>query len=229
MPGLVCAASAPEEWTWLRKVVPPFLVTLMVLVASASGAEVAERGEPGAHALDGRSRFEMRLGFADLYVSDNQLTDAVDVTGGAFSLVFLHWMSESLAIEVSLGAMNVGVSSRETIAGETVRADGFGGFLAGGRFYPQLRGPIRPHVGLAVGPMTDYQVRDRPWQTDVILRTTTVGVGLEAGIDCLLGRHFVLGVHGGTTARDGYSPQWNLGINLGWAFGGAQGSRPSGG
>ena len=221
MPVPVCTPRASEGWPWLRNVVPPFLVTLMVLAASASGAEVAETGEPEAHALDGRSRFEMRLGFADLYVSDNQLTDAVDVTGGAFSLVFLHWMSESFAFEVSLGGTNVGVSSRQTVAGETVDADGFGGFLAGGRFYPPLRGAVRPHIGLAVGPMTDYQVRDRPWQTDLILRTTTVGVGLEAGIDCLLGRHFVLGVHGGTTARDGYRPQWNLGINLGWAFGGA--------
>ncbi|MGD8897268.1 MAG: hypothetical protein PVJ73_14635, partial [Acidobacteriota bacterium] len=173
MPGPVCTAPVSEGRSWLRRVVPPFLVTLTGLAASASGTEVAGTGERGAHALDGRSRFEMRLGFADLYVSDNQLTDAVDVSGGAFSLVFLHWMTESFAFEVSLGATNVGVSSRQTVTGETVDADGFGGFLAGGRFYPPLRGAVRPHIGLAVGPMTDYQVRDRPWQTDLILRTTT--------------------------------------------------------
>jgi hypothetical protein len=159
---------------------------------------------------------------ADLSVRDNQWTDQVDVTGGAFSLVFLHWMSESFAFELSLGGTNVGVSSRWTPSGDIVHADGFGGFLAGGRFYVPLRGAFRPHVGVSVGPMTEYRVHDRPWETDVDFSTTKLGVSVEAGADFLVGRHFVLGVYGGTTARHGYGPQRTFGLNLGWAFGGGR-------
>jgi hypothetical protein len=54
-------------------------------------------------------------------VSDNNRGNAVDVTGGACSLVFLHWIDERFALEISLGASNVGVTSRETAAGEIMR------------------------------------------------------------------------------------------------------------
>jgi outer membrane protein W len=183
-------------------------------------SEEEPAAETGPYALTGRSRFEMRLGFADLSVHDSPWTDTVDVSGGAFSLVFLHWMSEAFAFELSLGATNVGVTSRQTPSGDIVKADGFGGFLAGGRFYLPVRGAFRPHVGVAVGPMTEYRVHDRPWHTDVDLSTTILGVSVEAGADFLVGRHFVIGVYGGTTARHGYGPERSFGLNLGWAFGG---------
>ena len=83
-----------------------------------------------------------------------------------------------------------------------------------------LKGAFRPHVGMAVGPLTDFEVRDRPLETEVTVRTTKVGVAFEAGFDFLVGGHFVIGVHGGAIARDGYSPQGSFGVNLGWAFGG---------
>jgi hypothetical protein len=189
-------------------------------VEPGSEARALEEGSP--YALAGRSRFEMSLGVSDIYVSDNDLTDAVDVSGGAFSLVFLHWVDERFAFEIAVGAHNVGVSSRETIGGEIVRADGFGGVLAGGRFYFTLVGAFRPHVGLAVGPLTELRVHDRPWQTEVTLRTTKFGVGFEGGIDFLFGRHFAVGIQGGVIARDGYPPYRRVGLNLGWAFGGAR-------
>ena len=62
--------------------------------------------------------------------------------------------------ELALGAHNVGVSSRQTVGGEIVHADGFGGLLAGGRFYFPLVGAFRPHVGLALGPLTELPPRE---------------------------------------------------------------------
>lgn len=164
----------------------------------------------------------MRLGASDVWVSDLNRVEAVDVTGGAFSLVFLHWIDEHFALEISLGASNVGVTSRETIAGEIVHADGFGSLMAGGRFYLPPKGAFRPHVGMAVGPLTDFEVRDRPWKSEVTVRTTKIGVAFEAGVDFLVGGHFVIGVHGGAIAREGYHPHRNFGVNLGWAFGGGR-------
>jgi hypothetical protein len=188
----------------------------------APDSEEAAVAEANPYALGGRSRFEMSLGVSDIYVSDNDLADAVDVSGGAFSLVFLHWVDERFAFEIALGAHNIGVRSRQTVGGEIVHADGFGGLLAGGRFYFPLLGAFRPHVGAALGPLTELRVHDRPWQTEVTLRTTKLGLGVEAGIDFLFGRHFVVGIQGGVIARDGYRPYRRVGINLGWAFGGAR-------
>jgi hypothetical protein len=233
---------APTEWTLLLARLLPLLLALVLLGRPAAGAPQApsDAPDPGTpdlvvqggegpappevdpYALVGRSRFELRFGAADVLVSDNHRVETVDVTGGACSLVFLHWIDEFFALEISLGASNVGVTSRETVAGEITRADGFGSLMAGGRFYLPLKGAFRPHVGVGVGPLTDFEVRDRPLVTDVTVRTTSVGVTFEAGIDFLVGRHFVIGVHGGAVARDGYYPQGSIGINLGWAFGGGR-------
>jgi hypothetical protein len=219
------ATRAQGRWAPARRTLSAGPLVLLVLAALVSDGVADEIGEPSvteptAYALEGRSRFEMRLGAADLSVRDNEVTNALDVTGGAFSLGVLHWMSESFAFEISLGATNVGVRSRETPFGDKVDADGFGGVLAGGRFYLPVPVAFRPHVGLAVGPLTEYRVHDRPWETEVILQTTKLGMRLEAGVDFLVGRHFVIGVHGGTTTRHGYGPQHDFGINLGWNFGG---------
>jgi hypothetical protein len=192
--------------------------TSSVPVAAESGEH--PRPEPLPYALNGWSRFELRLGASDVWVSDHNRVEAVDVAGGALSLVFLHWIDEHFALEISLGASNVGVTSRETIGGEIVHADGFGSLMAGGRFYVPVKGAFRPHLGLAVGPLTDFEVHDRPRETEVTVRTTKIGVAFEAGFDFLVGGHFVIGVHGGAIAREGYHPQGNFGVNLGWAFGG---------
>ena len=39
-----------------------------------------------------------------------------------------------------------------------------------------------------MGPLTDFEVRDRPLETEVTVRTTKVGVAFEAGMDFLVGR-----------------------------------------
>jgi len=39
-----------------------------------------------------------------------------------------------------------------------------------------------------LGPLTDFEVRDRPLETEVTVRTTKVGVAFEAGMDFLVGR-----------------------------------------
>jgi hypothetical protein len=68
--------------------------------------------------------------------------------------------------------------------------------------------------------MTEYLVHDRPWETDVDFSTTKLGMSVEAGADFLVGRHFVVGVYGGTVVRHDRGPQRAFGLNLGWAFGG---------
>ncbi|MCG6925271.1 MAG: hypothetical protein LJF30_08175 [Acidobacteria bacterium] len=136
-------ALAPSSRNPLPARLLPHLVTLLLVCGSVAGAPLAHaqddavdegaqalvpesEEQPTTYALDGRSRFEMRLGASDVWVNETHRVETVDVTGGAASLVFLHWIDE----------------------------------------------------------------------------------------------RFVIGVHGGSFARYGYSPQGTFGVNLGWAFGG---------
>jgi hypothetical protein len=199
---------------------------LLGLASSVAGAAPGPAGESreadlaasGPYALAGRSRLEMRFGLSDLRVSHNGWTDAVDVAGGDFSLSFVHWAHESFAFDLTLGASNVDFSSRQTRAGERVRSETLYRLMAGGRVYLPIEGAFRPHVMLAVGALSEMEVRDDPWHTDVTARATKVGLEVGGGVDFLFGTHFVLGVHAGAIVREGHRGRPNVGCNLGWTF-----------
>jgi len=131
MTGPTSVALAPGNWVPLPARLFPILVGFLLLGGSAAGAAPTD-AQPGTptpgttsdvvqesdgprvaprapYALDGRSRFEMRFGVSDVNVNHNGRTDVMDVTGGAFSLRFVHWAHENLALEVSLGASNIDV------------------------------------------------------------------------------------------------------------------------
>jgi hypothetical protein len=188
--------------------------------ADAIAADEHAQTPSEPYLLEGRSRFEMRFGASNLYVRHDEWSDALDVTGGDFALSFVHWPDEHLALELSLGATNVGVSRRWTVRGERVHSEALYRIMAGARFYLPVRGAFRPHVDLAGGLLTEIDVHASPWHTDVTGRTAKAGLEVGGGVDFLLGRHFVVGVRAGTLVREGYSSELNAGANLGWAFGG---------
>jgi len=195
----------------------PILAAALLVGGSAVAEQVRSSAAP--YALDGRSRVELRFGVSNLYVSHDEWTDALDVTGGDFSFAFVHWAHENLALELSLGATNVGVSSRRTFHGDAVHAQGLYRAMAGARFYLPVKGAFRPHVDLAGGVLTEIDVDDSSWHTEVNGRTTKAGLEVGGGVDFLLGRHFVVAVRGAALVREGYRSELNVGCSLGWAFG----------
>lgn len=219
MTAQIAAAPGPRNWTPPAARWVPTLVAVLLLGGAAAAAPGPE-GEPeDPYALAGRSRFETRFGVSNLYVSHDEWTDALDVTGGDFALGFVHWPHENLALELSLGATNLGLSSRRTRRGDKVDAEGLYRAMAGARFYLPVKGAFRPHVDLAGGVLTEIDVHDTPWHTDVTGRTAKAGLEVGGGVDFLLGRHFVVGVRAGTLVREGYRSELNAGGSLGWTFG----------
>lgn len=176
--------------------------------------------EDTLHALDGRSRFEMRFGVSNLNVTHDEWTDYLDVTGGDFSLAFAHWPHENVALELSMGATNIGVDRWWTFKGERVRAEEMYRVMGGARFYLPVEGAVRPHLDLAGGLLSMVEVEDDPWRTSVTTHRARAGLEVGGGLDFFLGRHFVLGVRGATLVRQGYSSELIMGCTLGWAFGG---------
>jgi len=191
-------------------------------VASSLGDAVRESasGDETPYALDGRSRVETRMGISNLSVSHDERTDDLDVTGGDFSLAFVHWAHENLALELSMGATNVGVESHRTFHGARVYSEGLYRVMAGARFYPPVKGAFRPHVDLAAGVLTEIEVDDSPWHTEVHGHRARAGLEVGGGVDFLLGRHFVVGVRAATLLREGYRSELAVGGLLGWGFGG---------
>jgi hypothetical protein len=220
MTGSTPATPAPGNWIPLPPRLLPTLAVALLLGSSAAAAPEPDGASGESYALGGRSRFEMRFGISNVYVSHDQWSDALDVAGGDFALGFVHWPHENLALDLSLGATNLGVSRRWTRRGERVRAEGLYRVMAGARFYLPVKGAFRPHVDLAGGLLTEIDVHDSPWNTDVTGRTAKAGLEVGGGVDFLLGHHFVVGVRAGTLVRDGYKSELNAGGSLGWAFGG---------
>jgi hypothetical protein len=219
----------PRSGSWTRSAnwwTTMFVVAALALggpaVASSLDDTVREpaSGDETPYALDGRSRVETRLGISNLSVSHDEWTDDLDVTVGDFSLAFVHWAHENLALELSVGATNVGVESRQTFHGDRVHSEGLYGVMAGARFYLPVKGPFRPHVDLAGGVLTEIEVDDSPWHTEVHGHRARSGLEFGGGVDFLLGRHFVVGVRAATLLREGYRGELAVGGLLGWAFGG---------
>jgi hypothetical protein len=235
MTASTLTALAPGNWTPLAARSLNALVAVLLLGSSAtgaprpqepaepsaagpSGAEVREAVEPARasgtpYALEGRSRFETRFGVSNLNVTHDERTDTLDVTGGDFSLAFVHWPHENVALELSTGVTNLGVSSRRTFHGDRVHSEGLYRVMAGARFYLPVAGAFRPHLDLAGGVLTEVDVHDSPWYTEVNSRTARAGLEVGGGVDAA------------TLVREGYRSELTVGCNLGWAFGGRRPGR----
>jgi len=198
------------------------ILVAALLVASPGALSAGEPAgdSPGPLTLDGRSRIELRAGASNVVVSHDDWSGALDVTGGEASLAFVHWAHEHLALELSLGVSNVGVSRRRSFHGETVRTEALYRVLAGGRFYLPVPGTFRPHLDVLGGIVTEIAVDDRWRRTEVASGPTKAGLEVGGGVDFLLGRHFVIGVRAAALLREGHRGDFSVSGALGWNFGG---------
>jgi hypothetical protein len=177
------------------------------------------------YSLASRARVELQLGGSDLSVHTEAGGDTSDVAGGAVGLGFGYWLHDTFALEVSFGGSNLQTSTRKETDGTTVKTQGLFQVLAGVRFYPPLPGIIRPHVGLAAGPVSQYEVvvvdakEGQNNSTEASRTDTRAGLQLRGGVDILLGRGFVVGVQGGVLWRKDRGNQYVGMLGLGWRIG----------
>jgi hypothetical protein len=102
--------------------------------------------------------------------------------------------------------------------------------LFGARYYAPVgeRGaPLRPYIGLAVGPHTNFRVTATTsslsgassQDTQQFVTQTNLGLRLSGGADVQLGRHATLGLYAGTSLCRGMRTRVGAGFSWGWAFG----------
>jgi hypothetical protein len=201
---------------------------------------VATAVATGAQSLEKRHQIELRLG-AWTQVTDTRtevgaagVATSVAATGFIGGLAYGHWLQENLAFKISIGAMAGSVDTEVGSAGVTTEFAVVSPLLIGLKYYfpsSTYGSTVRPFVAGNVGAFVGSQARTETGATVSVEQRTEPAVGGEAGagIDFLLGNHFLLSVLlaydlmadferpiGGS---DNYSgPQLTLGF--GYVFGG---------
>jgi len=126
-----------------------------------------------------------------------------DISGSGGRYSVLHWNKPWLAYEFSFGTGQFVASGTD--------------ILLGARYYPALRGRLRPYAGLLLGRAEVVDVLGTP------PRATERGqfaAALPAGVDVFFGRHFVLDLGTRTTLAGGGWHDIELFVAGGFMFGG---------
>jgi hypothetical protein len=185
---------------------------------------------PRSLALRGRSRIEMRGGISEGRVTVRAAadTDNVNVTGGQFAMSGLYWLREDLAIELSMQGLDLNQRVLSGALSATSETDGVLAVLFGARYYVpvgELGAPLRPYVGLALGPHSDIHSTNTTSSgsgasnSEFVTARTNLGLRLSGGADVQIGRHVTLGLYSGASLREGMRTRLGVGFAMGWAFG----------
>lgn len=192
-----------------------------------------------AQTLNGRHQIELRTGVWNQFNDvRTEVGGSVSVTAGGSGvlggLAYGHWLSEAVALRVSAGALAASVDTE--IAGANVRSEtaAVSQLNVGVKYYfpgSTYGTKVRPYVVASVGPVIGTQSEARAGSTVSVESRTEAAMGgeLGAGVDFVLGRHFLLSVGLGLVGMtdferpiggsDNYSG-FNLALGFSYVFGG---------
>jgi len=173
---------------------------------------------PARDRLDGRTRVQIGFGVSQISATSTAARDFMYFGHGWGSASVLHWVRPDVALDIGIGTTDVTAESTPTID----RVTGVFAFLAGARYYPPLRGSLRPYASAAIGPFDDFTVSNGYTATVSGSTGTHFGGTLGGGADMLLGSHFTLGLDGRVSLVSGRSSHFGVSMTLGWMWGGRQ-------
>jgi hypothetical protein len=120
----------------------------------------------------------------------------VQVTSGVTSdLLFTHWLTPAFALDLNFA--------------NTWESDGLSAVVAGTRYYPPLRGKVRPYGSAGIGYFEDF-----------LTNGERVGLVVGAGVDFYLGRRFSISLDSRRSLVPGNYAQTFGGLGFAWTFGG---------
>ncbi|MBX7186989.1 MAG: caspase family protein [Vicinamibacteria bacterium] len=163
--------------------------------------------------LDGRWRLVFQGGVTNTSVSTTATTTRVG--GASGGMQFSTWVRPDLALDLRIHSIDAGVvtTTHSTTTGTDV------GYLVGARYYPILRGALRPHVGGSMGAFNQTGTMTSTTTTFTGLGGTRFGGTVEGGLDCRLGGHFLLNLDGIMTLRENRSSRFDIALGFGFIFG----------
>lgn len=157
-----------------------------------------------AISLEKRHQLTLRLGLW------NQITDirtevgiggvetSVGSSGMLGGLTYGHWLEEHLALTFGVGGMALDVSTNTGAFGVTTETSSIASMLMGVKYYfarSTLESSVRPYLKSSVGPFIGSQSSNKVGITIIYESRTEFAVGgqLGAGVDFVIGRHFMMG------------------------------------
>ncbi|MGK9369546.1 hypothetical protein ACSSWA_11650 [Melioribacter sp. Ez-97] len=151
--------------------------------------------------IEGKSALGFTLG-TYLNSEKNSVSAAYNVTASATgfmgSLFYSNWLQENLSIRFSLGFLNGSADVKVDGWNTGQSASSVVPLLMGVNYYfiDENPGKIRPFAGLAAGVYIGSEAKNSIVQTSA--RSESVfGVKPLAGIDFILGKHFIMGAEAG--------------------------------
>ncbi len=157
-----------------------------------------------AASLEKRHQIGLRVGMwnqtagVTSEVGAGGVTTSVDVNGFLGGVSYGHWLEEYIALTIDIGGMAADVSTSTGASGVTTETSVIGSILMGVKVYfpnSTYTSSVRPYASAGVGPFTGSQ-SSTGVGTSVTVESrseTAFGGQVGAGVDFILGRHFMTG------------------------------------
>jgi Outer membrane protein beta-barrel domain len=171
---------------------------------------------PARDPLDGRTRVQIGFGVSQISASSTVANDFVHMGHGWEGASVMYWVRPDVALALDIGVTDLTVASTPT----TDRTSGTFAFLAGARYYPPLRGIVRPYASAAIGPFNEFDVVDGFAGSVGGTTGTHFGGTVGGGVDMLFGPHFTLGLDGRVALVTDRSSHFGVTMTFGWMWGG---------
>ena len=189
-----------------------------------------------AASLNGRSFIGIRGGFAGsggetkAIIAGTSIETSTNASGGMGGVTFGHWVAENMAVTIDVFAISTDIDTKIDIANVSTHSGGVAGIHTGIRYYfpkSSFDGSWRPYVSASVGPYIGDET-NTSITTGVSVETKTqyaFGSQLGGGVDILLSRLFMLGIHTGYNLMTDFSdpiggkknyssPEFSLGLSI---------------
>jgi outer membrane protein W len=158
-----------------------------------------------AGSLEKRHQIELKLGMWNQTTAVRTETNIASVSTSVGSkgllggLSYGHWLSEGVALNLNLGVMAVDVTTESEVSGVVTGTSTVTSILLINKLYfprSTFSMSVRPYAYAGIGPYIGSQVQTESalFKTIVESRTEVAfGGQVGAGVDYILGRHFLIG------------------------------------
>jgi hypothetical protein len=166
---------------------------LALAVAFGLPAIARAQGTPDTLSLLGKSTISFGFGLTGARTTTTNFAQtSTHTTGQVGDIAFSHWVRPTVAVEISVAALN----ADETTAGSRVHSNVITPILFGVSVSPRalaLSSSVRPYVSLAAGPYI-HTVSDVYAGSSNASVETVPGARVAAGANWFVSRHFLLAV-----------------------------------
>jgi len=158
-----------------------------------------------ANSLEKRHQIGLNIGMwnqttdARTEVGISGVSTSVGSNGASGAVVYGYWLTEGIAMNISVGGMLADISTSTGTSGVTSNTSHIASILMGAKFYyspSTFEGSVRPYFKLSAGPFIGSQSSTSVGMDITVESRTEMAIGGQFGLgaDFILSRHFMTGL-----------------------------------